>query len=56
MGTAIPGRERPTLIWDSGASYYAYVGLAERVLIEEGLGEIVRPGMGPPFWLHFTEA
>lgn len=45
-GNRDPGSGTTELIWDLGRAYYAYVGLAERVLIEEGLGELVRPGMG----------
>ena len=43
MGSDEPGGE---LIWDLGRAYYAYVGLAERVLVEAGLDHVIRPGMG----------
>lgn len=45
-GSRDSGSGPTELIWDLGRAYYAYVGLAERVLVEEGVGEIVRPGMG----------
>lgn len=34
------------LIWDLGRAYYAYVGLIQRVLAEQRLDHILRPGMG----------
>jgi|JI7StandDraft_1071085.scaffolds.fasta_scaffold12754_3 DNA-binding MarR family transcriptional regulator len=41
----VEGLER-SLIWDVGRVYYAYVGLLERVLVEQQLDHILRPGMG----------
>lgn len=35
-----------SLIWDVGRVYFAYVGLLERVLVEQQLDHILRPGMG----------
>lgn len=35
-----------SLIWDVGRAYFAYVGLLERVLVEQKLDHILRPGMG----------
>jgi DNA-binding MarR family transcriptional regulator len=35
-----------SLIWDVGRVYYSYVGLLERVLKEQQLDHILRPGMG----------
>jgi DNA-binding MarR family transcriptional regulator len=34
------------IIWDLGRAYYAYVGLAERILVDEGLDDVIQPGMG----------
>lgn len=34
------------MMWEIGRAYYAYVGLAERILAEAGLQEHIRPGMG----------
>ncbi len=39
-------RELDELIWDLGRAYYAYVGLLERVLVEQRLNDILQPGMG----------
>ena len=35
-----------SIIWDLGRAYYAYVGLLERVLVEQKLNHVLRPGMG----------
>lgn len=35
-----------SIIWDLGRAYFAYVGLLERVLVEQKLDHILRPGMG----------
>ena len=35
-----------SIIWELGRAYYAYIGLLERVLVEEKLDKILRPGMG----------
>jgi MarR family transcriptional regulator, organic hydroperoxide resistance regulator len=35
-----------SMIWDLGRAYFAYVGLLERVLVEQKLDHILRPGMG----------
>ncbi len=35
-----------TIIWDLGRAYFAYVGLLERVLVEQKLDHVLRPGMG----------
>ena len=43
------------LIWDLGRVYYAYVGLAERVLIDAGLDHIIRPGMGHVLFALYEE-
>lgn len=57
-GTTVPAGviQRPTtvageqpldrMMWEIGRAYYAYVGLAERILSEAGLEEHIRPGMG----------
>ena len=33
------------IIWDLGRAYYAYVGLAERILVDEGLDEVIQPAV-----------
>lgn len=43
---SVKGGKPTDLIWDLGRAYYAYVGLVERILVEAGLGGIIRPGMG----------
>lgn len=35
-----------SIIWDLGRAYFAYVGLLERVLIDQKLDHVLRPGMG----------
>lgn len=35
-----------SIIWDLGRAYFAYVGLLERVLVEQKLDHVLRPGMG----------
>src|SRR5262245_57095570 len=35
------------VIWHIGRTYYAYIGLLERVLAVTGLDRHLRPGMGP---------
>ncbi len=34
------------MMWEIGRAYYAYVGLAERILAEAGLSGQIQPGMG----------
>jgi len=34
------------MMWEIGRAYYAYVGLAERMLAEVGLASQIQPGMG----------
>jgi DNA-binding MarR family transcriptional regulator len=34
------------MMWEIGRAYYAYVGVAERILAHAGLAEHIRPGMG----------
>jgi DNA-binding MarR family transcriptional regulator len=41
-----PDDLKGSMIWDVGRVYYAYVGLLERVLVEQKLDHILRPGMG----------
>ena len=41
-----PDKLQCSLIWDVGRAYFAYVGLLERVLVEQKLDHIMRPGMG----------
>jgi MarR family transcriptional regulator, organic hydroperoxide resistance regulator len=43
------------LIWDLGRAYYAYVGLAERVLVDANLGHVIRPGMGHVLFALYEE-
>jgi DNA-binding MarR family transcriptional regulator len=41
-----PLKQSNSIIWDLGRAYFAYVGLLERVLVEEKLDHVLRPGMG----------
>ena len=43
------------LIWDLGRAYYAYVGLAERVLVDASLSHVIRPGMGHVLFALYEE-
>jgi DNA-binding MarR family transcriptional regulator len=38
-----------------GRAYYSYIGLLERLLVESGLGEYCRPGMGSLLFALFRE-
>ena len=40
------GQPLDLMMWEIGRAYYAYVGLAERILAEAGLGKQIQPGMG----------
>jgi DNA-binding MarR family transcriptional regulator len=43
------------LTWDLGRAYYAYVGLAERILVEAGLDRLIQPGMGHVLFALYEE-
>jgi len=43
------------LIWDLGRAYYAFVGLAERVLVSAKLDHAIRPGMGHVLFALYEE-
>lgn len=34
------------MMWEIGRAYYAYVGVAERILVQAGLAGQIQPGMG----------
>lgn len=54
-GGAGQGDPLDQLIWYLGRAYYAYVGLLERVLVEEDLDRYVRPGMGHILFTLFEQ-
>lgn len=43
------------LVWDLGRAYYAYVGVIERVLVEQQLDQLLRPGMGLVLFALYEE-
>jgi DNA-binding MarR family transcriptional regulator len=43
------------VIWDIGRTYYAYIGLLEKVLTATGLDRHLRPGMGPILFALFEQ-
>jgi MarR family transcriptional regulator, organic hydroperoxide resistance regulator len=43
------------VIWHIGRTYYAYIGLLERVLATTGLDKHLRPGMGPILFALFEK-
>jgi DNA-binding MarR family transcriptional regulator len=43
------------VIWDIGRTYYAYIGLLEKVLAATGLNRHLRPGMGPILFALFEQ-
>ena len=43
------------LTWDLGRAYYAYVGMVERILVEEKLDHLIQPGMGYLLFELFAE-
>ena len=43
------------VMWELGRAYYAYVGLAERILVDTGLDHLIRPGMGHILFALYEE-
>lgn len=41
--------------WDLGRAYFAYVGLAERILVENKLDDVIQPGMGHVLFALYEE-